>query len=215
MKSNVMAVTSVLFFMFFGCDEKKTETSYASSALSDSSESATRSSDTPSEAARSNAEMVQPPAPKRRCFPAVPNVRPEDMPSDLEVDCDTHQPIDREKFDSYVQRVRMAAAEAQAEINRQAEAQQQVQQGPQGIQLQQDGCTYRYPGEFSASNPLAGMCANSQEEIDAYTRNNGATQDRIHQREMNQLNANAAATCRKMCNYQSNPSLCKAGCPTY
>lgn len=62
---------------------------------------------------------------------------------------------------------------------------------------------------------MAGMCANSQAEIDAYLRNQGIAQGARDEREMQQNNANAASQCRRMCITSNNPALCRAGCPVY
>lgn len=207
-----------VFFISFACEEKQKETWTPERGADVSSNEAPRWA-VSQQPARAVAV-----SPSRHCYAALPSgitlTQGQTMPDELEIDCSTQEPLNAVNFRAYMSKLQQAidahnAREQQQQMQAQPVRQQVLaQQGPQGIQQQQYGCTYRYPGVFSASNPMAGMCANSQEEIDAYMRSNGATQDRIHQREMNQLNANAVTTCHKICNLQDNPSLCKAGCPT-
>jgi hypothetical protein len=81
-----------------------------------------------------------------------------------------------------------------------------------GIQQQQDDCQYRYPGVFSASNPMAGMCADSPEQISAYQRGQSAAEDARHQRELDDIHQNGVTACRKQCASSDNYNRCMAGC---
>jgi hypothetical protein len=81
-----------------------------------------------------------------------------------------------------------------------------------GIQQLQDNCKYRYPGVFSASNPRAGMCADSLEQISDYQHDQTATQDRINQNEIDSIQRSGVTACRKLCITSSNYNRCMADC---
>jgi hypothetical protein len=146
---------------------------------------------------------------KARCFPVIPNVQPGDMPEDLAIDCETQDPINPQAFHAYMVRLNNAVQEVTARVQA---AQESGDSRMLGIQQRQDGCQHRYPGVFSASNPLAGMCADSPEQISRYQRDLSSAQDTRDQRELETIRQNGVTMCRKQCVNSNNYNGCMASC---
>jgi hypothetical protein len=204
------AFAFVFLITGIACDKKEGSESTSESA-SRSDESAYQKKQ---EASQESVGRNVPTA-RQVCVPSIQGMSPQEVPAALRVYCDTKEPLDPVAFRNYMQRVQNAAAEAQQEIAARQQA-MQATGDPRlaGIQQQQDGCEYRYPGVFPQDGPMAGMCANSQAEIDRYLRDQGMAQEARDNREIEQINANAASQCRRMCITANNPALCRAGCPS-
>lgn len=186
MKITTSVVMLGFLFVCIACDEKKTEASYASASVSDSSESAVRSSNTPTEAVQAN------PSRTRHCYAALPPgvtlSQGQKMPDEFEVDCSTGTPLDVQSYYKYKSMLVAAVERHNAQ-----EAQQQVQQPSQGAVV---------GGEFSNSNPLGGMPIPDgvdpnevQARIDA---ERSARENAQHARDIARIQADGEAQLRKV-----------------